>query len=62
MQTGLLAVRPILVRNAPRTHAHVLVTMLALQVVRELRRALVAAFGTPADDQMAVTVEEALLA
>jgi hypothetical protein len=36
--------------------------MLALKVVREMRRALVAAFGTTADDKMAVTVEDALLA
>ena len=62
MKTGLLEVRPIFVRKAPRTRAHVLVTMLALKVVRELRRALVAAFGTTDDDKMAVTVEEALLA
>jgi hypothetical protein len=33
-----------------------------LKVVREMRRALVAAFGTTEDDKMAVTVEEALLA
>jgi transposase len=62
MKTGLLEVRPIFVRKAPRTRAHVLVTMLALKVVREMRRALVAAFGTTDDDKMAVTVEEALLA
>lgn len=62
MKTGLLEVRPIFVRKARRTRAHVLVTMLALKVVREMRRALVAAFGTTADDKMAVTVEEALLA
>jgi hypothetical protein len=62
MKTGLLEVRPIFVRKAPRTRAHVLVTMLALKVVRELRRALVAAFGTTDDDKMAVTVEDALLA
>ena len=36
--------------------------MLALKVVREMRRALVAAFGTTDDDKRAVTVEEALLA
>ena len=59
MQTGLLAVRPVFVRNAPRTRAHVLVTMLALNVVRERRRALVAAFGTTDDDKMAVTVDDA---
>jgi transposase len=62
MKTGLLEVRPIFVRKALRTRAHVLVTMLALKVVREMRRALVAAFGTTEDDKMAVTVEEALLA
>ena len=62
MKTGLLEVRPIFVRKAPRTRAHVLVTMVALKVVREMRRALVAAFGTTDDDKMAVTVEDALLA
>jgi len=62
MKTGLLEVRPIFVRKAPRTRAHVLVTMLALKVVREMRRALVAAFGTTDDDTMAVTVEDALVA
>lgn len=62
MKTGLLEMRPIFVRKARRTRAHVLVTMLALQVVREMRRALIAAFGTTDDDKMAVTVEDALLA
>src|SRR5881397_719776 len=62
MKTGLLEVRPIFVRKAPRTRAHVLVTMLALKVVRAMRRALVAAFGTTDDDKMAVTVEDALAA
>jgi transposase len=62
MKTGLLEVRPIFVRKAPRTRAHVLVTMLAVKVVREMRRALVAAFGTTDDDKMAVTVEDALVA
>ena len=62
MKMGLLEVRPIFVRKAPRTRGHGLVTMLALKVVREMRRALVAAFGTTADDKMAVTVEDALVA
>jgi transposase len=62
MKTGLLEVRPIFVRKASRTRAHVLITMLALKVVRAMRRALVAVFGTTEDDQMAVTVEEALVA
>ena len=62
MKTGRLEVRPIFVRKAPRPRAHVFVTMLAVHVVREMRWALVAAFGTTDDDQMAVTVEEALVA
>jgi hypothetical protein len=62
MKTGLLEVRPIFVRKARRTRAHVFVTMLALKVVREMRRGLVATFGTTDDDKMAVTVEDALLA
>src|SRR2546425_601859 len=62
MQTGRLAVRPLFVRKAPRPPAHVFVTMLAVHVVREMRWALVAAFGTTDDDQRAVTVEEALVA
>lgn len=62
LKPGLLEVRPMFVRQAPRTRAHVFVTMLALTVVREMRRALVAAFGTTDDDQRAVTVEEALVA
>ena len=62
MPTGRLEVRPILVRQAPRTRAHVLVTMVALRVVREMRRALVAAFGTTDDAKMAVTVDDALAA
>jgi transposase len=61
MKTTLLEVRPIFVRKAQRTRAHVLVTMLALKVVREMRRGLVAAFGTTEDNKMAVRVEEALM-
>jgi hypothetical protein len=62
MQTGLLAVRPICVRQAPRPRAQGLVTMCALPVVRERRRAVVAACGPTDDDKRAVTVEETLLA
>jgi hypothetical protein len=62
LQTGLLEVRPVFVRKAPRPRAPVLVTRFALKVVREMRRALVAAFGTPDDDKMAVTVDDALAA
>ena len=60
MKPGLLAVRPLLVRKAPRPRAPVLVTMVALTVVREMRRALVAACGTTDDDKWAGTVDDAL--
>jgi hypothetical protein len=62
MKTGLLEVRPIFVRKARRTRAQVFVTMWALKVGREMRRGLVAAFGTTDDDKMAGTVEDALRA
>jgi hypothetical protein len=62
MQTALLEVRPSFVRQAPRPRAPVLVTMWAVTVVREMRRALVAAFGTTDDDKMAVTVADAWVA
>jgi hypothetical protein len=62
MKTGLLEVRPVYVRKASRTRAHVWVTMLALKVVRAMRRALMAAFGTTDDDKLAVTVDDALAA
>jgi hypothetical protein len=57
-----LEVRPLCVRKALRTRAHVVVPRWAVNVVRARRRALVAAFGTPEDAKMAVTVEEALRA
>jgi hypothetical protein len=39
MKTGHLEVRPVFVRNAERTRAHVLVVMLAYLIVREVERA-----------------------
>jgi hypothetical protein len=62
MKTGLLEGRPLVVRKALRPRAQVCVTMLALNVVREMRRALGVAFGTTEADKMAVTVEETWLA
>lgn len=46
MKTGLLEVRPVFVRNAARTRAHVLVVMLAYLLVRELREAWANLEGT----------------
>jgi len=60
MKTGLLEVRPIYVRKAERTRAHVLISMLALKVEREMERCLVAAFGTTHHDPAATTLPDAL--
>ena len=62
LKPGLLEVRPLFGRKALRPRGHVFVTMCALKVVREMRRALVTAFGTTDDDTMTVTVEDALTA
>ena len=60
--TARLEGRPVFGRTAPRTRAPVWVTMVAVTVGRQRRRALVAAFGTTDDDRMAVTVDDALAA
>jgi len=51
MKTSLLEVRPIFLRKANRTRAHVLVTMLALKLARELRRR-VAPLGLTCEDAL----------
>jgi transposase len=60
MKTTLLEVRPIFLRNAERTCAHVFVATLALKIVREMRRLLVVEFGTTENDKTALTLEDAL--
>ena len=60
LKTAFLEVRPIYLRNAARTKAHVFVAMLALKIVRELRQLLVKEFGTTEQDKMALTLEDAL--
>jgi transposase len=60
LKTGFLEVRPIFLRNAARTKAHVFVTMLALKIVREIRQRLAKEFGTTEQDKMAITLEDAL--
>jgi transposase len=62
MKTGLLEVRPIFVRKARRTKAHVFLSMLALKVVREAEKRLNAAFGTTDNDPHADILQDALLA
>ena len=62
LKTSLLQVRPIFLRKATRTRGHVFVAMLALKIVREFRRRLVAEFGTTHEDPRTVTLEDALTA
>lgn len=60
MKTAMLEVRPIFLRNANRTRAHVFVAMLALKVLRVLSAALNRAFGTTEVDPYSTTVDDAL--
>ena len=60
LKTAFLEVRPIYLRNAARTKAHVFVAMLVLKIVRELRQLLVKELGTTEQDKMALTLEDAL--
>src|SRR5438552_11972080 len=55
LKTGPLAVRPSFVRKAARPRAHVVVTMLAVQVVRVMGSAVVATFGRTSDCTAPVT-------
>lgn len=62
MKTGLLEVRPIFVRKARRTRAHVFLSMLALKVVRKAEQQLHETFGTTNDDPHTDVLEDALSA
>jgi transposase len=62
MKTDVLEVRPIFLRNAERTKAHVFVAMLALKITRRFQSLLHQAFGTTDDDPRARTPEDALTA
>lgn len=60
IKTDFLEVRPIYLRNAQRTKAHVFVAMLALKITRLFDFLLHKAFGTTDDDPTAMTHEDAL--
>jgi len=62
MKTGFLEVRPIFLRNAERTKAHVFVAMLALKITRAFEDKLHQTFGTTDTDPNAITIDDALLA
>jgi transposase len=60
IKTDFLEVRPIYLRKAERTKAHVFVAMLALKVTRLFDLRLHTAFGTTDDDPKALTHADAL--
>ncbi|MGH8521853.1 MAG: IS1634 family transposase [Gammaproteobacteria bacterium] len=62
LKTGLLEVRPIFLRKAARTKAHVFIALLALKLTRLFERRLHRAFGTTDEDPHALTLDDALTA
>jgi transposase len=62
VKTTFLEIRPIFVRKADRTKAHVFVAMLALKVTRQFEDGLRKAFGTVGEDADAITPDDALVA
>jgi len=62
IKTTFLEIRPVFVRKADRTKAHVFVAMLALKVTRQFEADLHQGFGTVGKDDTAITPEDALVA
>lgn len=62
VKTTFLEIRPIFVRQANRTKAHVFVALLALKLTRRFEAGLRQAFGTVGEDPAAITPEDALVA
>ncbi len=62
LKTGLLEVRPIFVRKAQRTRAHVFIAMLSLKIVRLMEQRFKDVFGTTDGNGQAENVPSALTA
>ena len=62
VKTTFLEIRPIFLRKAERTKAHVFIAMLALKITRQLEAGLRQAFGTTDEDAAAITSDDALVA
>jgi hypothetical protein len=62
VKTTFLEIRPIFVRKADRTKAHVFVAMLALKVARRFEEALRKGFGAVGQESGGITPEDALVA
>jgi transposase len=62
VKTTFLEIRPIFLRKAERTKAHVFVAMLALKITRRFEADLHGTFGSTEDDPAAITPDDALVA
>jgi transposase len=62
VKTTFLEIRPIFLRKAERTKAHVFVAMLALKITRRFEADLHRTFGSTEDDPAAITLDDALVA
>jgi hypothetical protein len=62
VKTTFLEIRPIFLRKAERTKAHVFVAMLALKITRRFEADLHRTFGSTEDDPAAITPDNALVA
>jgi hypothetical protein len=62
VKTTFLEIRPIFLRKAERTKAHVFVAMLALKITRQFEASLRQTFGTTDTDADAITADDALVA
>jgi hypothetical protein len=62
VKTTFLEIRPIFLRKAERTKAHVFVAMLALKITRQFETGLRQAFGTTDEEATALTPDDALVA
>jgi transposase len=62
VKTTFLEIRPIFLRKAERTKAHVFVAMLALKITRRFEAALHRTFGSTVDDPATITPDDALVA
>jgi transposase len=62
IKTSFLEIRPIFLRRADRTRAHVFVAMLALKITRRFESLLRQAFGTTENSPDAMTMDDVLVA
>jgi transposase len=62
VKTSFLEIRPIFLRKAERTKAHVFVAMLALKITRQFEAVCASTFGTTDDDAATITPADALTA